>query len=155
MQLVAGPSRLPLQQAFRRVDVRAPSCSIEACRRLHSAGRGIAARRTVRIRRPEPSYRRLNSSISTASPASPLAPHGRSVRRSGGAEAKQGERSEEEQRAYDSLRPIIDALPGPVDWAVAYGSGVRHQANTDPTGVRLLPFPSHVAEFELTDSHHP
>lgn len=46
--------------------------------------------------------------------------------------------TEEEQRAYDRLSPIISSLPGPIDWAVAYGSGVRHQANTDPSGVSSL-----------------
>ncbi|KAK4685809.1 hypothetical protein P7C73_g4334, partial [Tremellales sp. Uapishka_1] len=33
------------------------------------------------------------------------------------------------QLAYDRLRPVIDSFQAPVDWAVAYGSGVIHQAN--------------------------
>ena len=34
------------------------------------------------------------------------------------------------------LAPILDGLPGPVDYAVAYGSGVMKQANA--TGVCRL-----------------
>lgn len=48
--------------------------------------------------------------------------------------------SSEELRAYKQLRPILDDLPSPIDWAVAYGSGVRHQANALPNAVRVLPF---------------
>lgn len=146
MQLVAGPSRLPFQHLALRLDARAPACSAEACRCLHSAGKAtFAARRALRIDRQDPpSYRRLNSSVSTTS-ALDLPVDG--ARRRVGAEAKEEGRSEEEQRAYDRLRPIIDALPGPVDWAVAYGSGVRHQANTDLTGVRPLSLPSRCAHI--------
>lgn len=43
--------------------------------------------------------------------------------------------SEKDQRAYHRLRPILDDLPGPISWAVAYGSGVRHQANAQPNAV--------------------
>lgn len=39
------------------------------------------------------------------------------------------------QAAFDRLRPVIDSFEGPVDWAVAYGSGVIHQANRSPAGV--------------------
>lgn len=38
------------------------------------------------------------------------------------------------QAAYDRLRPVIDSFKGPVDWAVAYGSGVIHQANRPASG---------------------
>jgi hypothetical protein len=38
------------------------------------------------------------------------------------------------QAAFDRLRPVIDSFEGPVDWAVAYGSGVIHQANRVPSG---------------------
>lgn len=37
---------------------------------------------------------------------------------------------------FQRLRPVIDALPGPKDWAVAYGSGVQAQANAHPQTVR-------------------
>jgi translocator assembly and maintenance protein 41 len=58
------------------------------------------------------------------------------------------ERLTDEQRAYKHLRPVIDSLPGPIDWAVAYGSGVRHQANSDPSGVNPTTtfLPSRIAE---------
>lgn len=37
--------------------------------------------------------------------------------------------------SYNRLRPILDDLPPSIDWAVAYGSGVIHQANASKTGV--------------------
>jgi hypothetical protein len=44
--------------------------------------------------------------------------------------------SPELQRARERLLPVIESLPGPIDWAVAYGSGVIHQANAAPSSVR-------------------
>jgi len=42
---------------------------------------------------------------------------------------------EAQQTAYARLRPIIDTFEAPIEWAVAYGSGVVHQAN-EALGVR-------------------
>lgn len=39
------------------------------------------------------------------------------------------------RRARERLLPVIESLPGPIDWAVAYGSGVIHQANAAPSSV--------------------
>ncbi len=44
--------------------------------------------------------------------------------------------TEAQRTAYTRLRPIIDKFEAPIDWAVAYGSGVVHQANATP-GVRV------------------
>lgn len=33
--------------------------------------------------------------------------------------------------ARERLRPLIDTFEAPIDYAVAYGSGVIHQANRD------------------------
>ncbi|OCF45840.1 hypothetical protein I317_00328 [Kwoniella heveanensis CBS 569] len=38
----------------------------------------------------------------------------------------------EQQASYDRLRPIIDTFEAPIDWAVAYGSGVMKQAQVKP-----------------------
>ena len=43
-----------------------------------------------------------------------------------------------ESPAYDRLRPIIDSFEAPVEWAVAYGSGVFAQANQKPGEVSKL-----------------
>ena len=40
--------------------------------------------------------------------------------------------------AYTRLRPVINSLPDPIDWAVAYGSGVIHQGNPFPTSVSFV-----------------
>ncbi|ORY30376.1 mitochondrial matrix Mmp37 [Naematelia encephala] len=69
-----------------------------------------------------------------------------------------------QEKAYARLRPIIDALPGSVDWAVAYGSGVIHQANASPDQPApmtdfLLSTPSpsqfHTANLRQNPSHYP
>lgn len=42
-----------------------------------------------------------------------------------------------QRKAYGRLRPVIDSFAAPIDWAVAYGSGVVHQANASADTVSL------------------
>ncbi|WVQ98103.1 hypothetical protein IAU59_005225 [Kwoniella sp. CBS 9459] len=70
----------------------------------------------------------------------------------------------DQQASYDRLRPIIDTFEAPIDWAVAYGSGVMKQAQVkpgDPTPMTdlLISTPS-ATEFHSTNlrqnpSHYP
>lgn len=48
-------------------------------------------------------------------------------------QARASAREAERQKAYEHLRPVVDSFSAPIDWAVAYGSGVMHQANRSPT----------------------
>ncbi|WVW78409.1 hypothetical protein I302_100363 [Kwoniella bestiolae CBS 10118] len=70
----------------------------------------------------------------------------------------------DQQASYDRLRPIVDNFEAPIDWAVAYGSGVMKQAQVkpgDPPSLTdlLLSTPSPI-EFHSTNlrqnpSHYP
>jgi len=72
----------------------------------------------IRLRRPSRAFARFESDLSseTTESASTL--------------------TAAQQTAHARLRPIVDTFNAPIDWAVAYGSGVVHQANASP-GVRL------------------
>ncbi|WVF69754.1 hypothetical protein IAT40_004533 [Kwoniella sp. CBS 6097] len=70
----------------------------------------------------------------------------------------------EQQASYDRLRPIIDTFEAPIDWAVAYGSGVMKQAQVkpgDPTPMTdlLISTPSatdfHQVNLRQNPSHYP
>jgi hypothetical protein len=82
-------------------------------------------------------YRRLHTSrpcfraTQDVSPSNGGAGSGAAAARSDAAH----ELSPELRRARERLLPVIESLPGPIDWAVAYGSGVIHQANAAPSSV--------------------
>ncbi|OCF76975.1 hypothetical protein I204_02684 [Kwoniella mangroviensis CBS 8886] len=70
----------------------------------------------------------------------------------------------DQQASYDRLRPIIDTFEAPIDWAVAYGSGVMKQAQVkpgDPPSLTdlLLSTPSpidfHTLNLRQNPSHYP
>ncbi|WVR04672.1 hypothetical protein IAU60_001683 [Kwoniella sp. DSM 27419] len=70
----------------------------------------------------------------------------------------------DQQTSYDRLKPVIDTFHAPVDWAVAYGSGVMKQAKTkpgDPPSLTdlLLSTPSatvfHSVNLRQNPSHYP
>jgi hypothetical protein len=46
-----------------------------------------------------------------------------------------------QQKAYARLRPVVDSFRAPIDWAVAYGSGVINQANTSASAEVRPPRP--------------
>ncbi|WWD21524.1 hypothetical protein CI109_106010 [Kwoniella shandongensis] len=69
-----------------------------------------------------------------------------------------------QQVSYDRLRPVIDTFEAPIDWAVAYGSGVMKQAKRkegDPPPLTdfLLSTPSavdfHTTNLKQNPSHYP
>ncbi|WWD00626.1 hypothetical protein V866_007561 [Kwoniella sp. B9012] len=70
----------------------------------------------------------------------------------------------DQQASYDRLRPIIDTFEAPIDWAVAYGSGVMKQAQVkpgDPPSLTdlLLSTPSsidfHTLNLRQNPAHYP
>ncbi|WRT64727.1 uncharacterized protein IL334_001661 [Kwoniella shivajii] len=70
----------------------------------------------------------------------------------------------DQQASYHRLRPIIDTFEAPIDWAVAYGSGVMKQAKAkpgDPPSLTdlLISTPSaidfHTINLRQNPSHYP
>ncbi|WWC67994.1 uncharacterized protein I206_101913 [Kwoniella pini CBS 10737] len=70
----------------------------------------------------------------------------------------------DQQASYNQLRPLIDTFEAPIDWAVAYGSGVMKQAQTkpgdSPSLVDLLlstssPIDFHTINLRQNPSHYP
>ncbi|KAL7420032.1 Mitochondrial translocator assembly and maintenance protein 41 [Cryptotrichosporon argae] len=69
-----------------------------------------------------------------------------------------------QRRAYARLRPVVDSFAAPIDWAVAYGSGVVHQADASfslppPLTDFILATPSaaafHTANIRQNPDHYP
>ncbi|WWC86869.1 uncharacterized protein L201_001748 [Kwoniella dendrophila CBS 6074] len=70
----------------------------------------------------------------------------------------------DQQLSYDRLRPIVDDFEAPMDWAVAYGSGVMKQAQVkpgDPPSLTDLllstssPVEFHTINLRQNPSHYP
>ncbi|WWC59516.1 uncharacterized protein I303_102072 [Kwoniella dejecticola CBS 10117] len=70
----------------------------------------------------------------------------------------------DQKASYDRLRPIVDTFEAPIDWAVAYGSGVMKQAQTkpgDPPSLTDLllstssPVEFHSINLRQNPSHYP
>ncbi|EIW71241.1 hypothetical protein TREMEDRAFT_16117, partial [Tremella mesenterica DSM 1558] len=66
--------------------------------------------------------------------------------------------------SYYRLKPVIDSFEAPIDWAVAYGSGVIRQANRSPSDEPPLtdllistpePYRFHQINMRQNPSHYP
>ncbi|RXK34749.1 hypothetical protein M231_07991 [Tremella mesenterica] len=72
--------------------------------------------------------------------------------------------TEETHNSYNRLKPVIDSFEAPIDWAVAYGSGVIRQANRSPSDEPPLtdllistpdPYRFHQINMRQNRSHYP